>query len=163
MNTRTEMQFAEPLPSARVSKSGNGMRDMTTGSVRMHIVRMSLFLLAGMVVQTLYSLADVYWVARLGQQAVAAVSLAANWNFVSLACTQILSVGTVALVSQAAGRRQGDEVRRGRRAARVGARADDALAVLGEPHGRSPSHAARDPRLPRHLLGVTRRATAGAR
>ena len=59
MNTRTEMQFAESAPWERASANSNGMRDMTTGSVRMHIARMSLFLLAGLVVQTLYSLADV--------------------------------------------------------------------------------------------------------
>jgi len=86
--------------------------DMTKGSVRGHIVRMMLFVLAGLVIQTLYSLVDIYWVGRLGKQAVAAVALSTNLMFVSLALTQMLSVGCVALVSQAAGRKDNETVQR---------------------------------------------------
>jgi putative MATE family efflux protein len=86
--------------------------DMTKGSIRGHVVRMMLFVLAGLVIQTLYSLVDIYWVGRLGKQAVAAVALSTNLMFVSLAITQMLSVGCVALVSQAAGRKESDEVQR---------------------------------------------------
>lgn len=85
---------------------------MTKGSVRGHVVRMMLFVLAGLAVQTLYSLVDIYWVGRLGKQAVAAVALSSNLMFVSLALTQMLSVGCVALVSQAAGRKEHAEVQR---------------------------------------------------
>jgi putative MATE family efflux protein len=88
------------------------LNDMTRGSVRGHVVRMTLFMLAGFIVQTLYSLVDIYWVGRLGQRAVAAVALSTNLMFVSLALTQSLSVGCVALVSQAAGRKDEKEVQR---------------------------------------------------
>lgn len=88
------------------------LHDMTRGSVRGHVVRMTLFMLAGFVIQTLYSLVDIYWVGRLGQHAVAAVALSTNLMFVSLALTQSLSVGCVALVSQAAGRKDEAEVQR---------------------------------------------------
>jgi len=84
--------------------------DMTQGSVRGHLLRMTGFVLAGLVLQTLYSLVDLYWVGRLGETAVAAVSLATNLMFVALALTQMLAVGTVALVSQAAGRKDGTTV-----------------------------------------------------
>jgi len=85
---------------------------MTVGSVRGHIVRMVLFVLAGLTMQTLYALVDIYWVGRLGQQAVAAVALSSNLSFVALAVTQMLSVGCVALVSQAAGRKDHERVQR---------------------------------------------------
>jgi putative MATE family efflux protein len=85
---------------------------MTQGSVRGHVLRMVSFVLAGLAIQTLYSLVDIYWVGRLGEQAVAAVALSTNLMFVSLAATQTLSVGCVALVSQAAGRKESGEVQR---------------------------------------------------
>jgi putative MATE family efflux protein len=88
------------------------MHDMTQGQIRAHVVRMMLFVLTGMAVQTLYSLVDIYWVGRLGKEAVAAVALSSNLMFASLAVTQMLSVGCVALVSQAAGQKRSDEVQR---------------------------------------------------
>jgi putative MATE family efflux protein len=83
---------------------------MTQGKVRDHVVRMMLFVLAGMAIQTLYGLVDIYWVGRLGKEAVAAVALSSNLMFVSLALTQMLSVGCVALVSRAAGQKRHEEV-----------------------------------------------------
>jgi putative MATE family efflux protein len=81
------------------------MHDMTQGAIRGHLVRIALFICVSMVLQILYSLVDLYWVGKLGSQAIAAVSVAANLMFVGLAGSQALSVGTVALVSHAAGRR----------------------------------------------------------
>ncbi len=100
----------EPARPAAPAKSG--VHDMTVGSIRGHVVRMMLFVLAGLAIQTLYGLVDIYWVGRLGKEAVAAVALSSNLMFVSLAVTQMLSVGCVALVSQAAGRKENDEVQR---------------------------------------------------
>lgn len=88
------------------------LHDMTTGPIRAHVLRMMTFMLAGMVVQTLYSLIDIYWVGRLGKEAVAAVSLASNLMFVVVAVTQMLSAGAVALIAQAAGRRDHPGVQR---------------------------------------------------
>ncbi|WP_437298250.1 MATE family efflux transporter [Sorangium sp. So ce426] len=89
-----------------------GVHDMTQGKPRAHVVRVMLFILAGMAIQTLYGLIDIYWVGRLGKEAVAAVAVSSNLMFVSLAATQMLSVGCVALVSQAAGRKEHGEVQR---------------------------------------------------
>ncbi|MEX2154841.1 MAG: MATE family efflux transporter, partial [Gemmatimonadaceae bacterium] len=58
-----------------------------------------------MVFQTLYFLIDLYWVGRLGTQAVAAVGLAGNVTFIVLALTQMLGVGTTTVVSHAVGRK----------------------------------------------------------
>ena len=85
---------------------------MTEGGVRGHLLRMMAFILVGMAIQTLYGLVDIYWVGRLGKQAVAAVALSSNLMFVALAVTQTLSVGCVALVSQAAGKKDHAEVQR---------------------------------------------------
>lgn len=82
-----------------------GMHDMTQGPLRGHIARIAAFICISMVLQTLYSLVDIYWVGHLGSQAIAAVSVAGNLMFIGLAGTQAISVGTVALVAQAAGRR----------------------------------------------------------
>lgn len=81
------------------------MRDLTTGSVTRHLLKTTSFMLVTMVFQTLYFLADLYWVGRLGTEAVAAVAVAANLTFVVLAATQMLGVGTTTLVSHAAGRK----------------------------------------------------------
>lgn len=100
----------EEQPPASVAP--RGVHDMTRGSIRAHVVRMMLFVLAGLVIQTLYGLVDIYWVGRLGKEAVAAVAMSSNLMFVSMAVTQMLSVGCVALVSQAAGRKDHEEVQR---------------------------------------------------
>jgi putative MATE family efflux protein len=55
------------------------------------------------VFQTLYVLIDLYWVGRLGTDAVAAVGLSGNLMFIVLAATQMLGVGTTTLVSHATG------------------------------------------------------------
>ena len=66
---------------------------------------MSAFLAVSVVVQTLYLLADLYWVGHLGKEAIAAVGVAGNITMIVLALTQMLGVGTTTLISQAAGRK----------------------------------------------------------
>ena len=84
------------------------MQDLTTGSVTRHLLKTSSFMLVTMVFQTLYFLVDLYWVGRLGKEAVAAVSVAGNLTFVVLALSQMLGVGTTTVVSHAAGRKDRD-------------------------------------------------------
>jgi putative MATE family efflux protein len=79
------------------------LKDLTQGSVIQNLVRMSTFLMASMVGQALYLLADMYWVGRLGKESVAAVGLAANLMALTLALTQMLGVGTTTLISHAVG------------------------------------------------------------
>jgi MATE family, multidrug efflux pump len=81
------------------------MKDLTEGSVIKHLVQMAAFLAVSMVAQTLYLLADLYWVGRLGKEAIAAVGVAGNLTMLVLAVTQMLGVGTTALIAQAAGRK----------------------------------------------------------
>lgn len=81
------------------------MKDLTEGSVIGHLLHMASFLAVSMLVQTLYLLADLYWVGHLGKEAIAAVGVAGNLTMVVLALTQMLGVGTTALIAQAAGRK----------------------------------------------------------
>jgi len=62
-------------------------------------------MLVTMVFQTLYFLIDLYWVGRLGTEAVAGVGVAGNLTFIVLALTQMLGVGTTTVVSHAVGRK----------------------------------------------------------
>jgi len=87
------------------------MQDLTTGSVARHLMKTTSFMLVTMVFQTLYFLVDLYWVGRLGKEAVAAVSLCGNLMFIVLAATQMLGVGTTTLISHAAGRKQVERAR----------------------------------------------------
>jgi putative MATE family efflux protein len=81
------------------------VQDLTTGSLTGHLLRTTSYMLVSMVFQTLYVLVDLYWVGRLGTEAVAAVAVAGNLTFIVLAATQMLGVGTTALVAHATGRR----------------------------------------------------------
>src|SRR5213593_1877714 len=81
------------------------MHDLTRGSVTRHLLALSSFMAASMVFQTLYYLADLYFVGRLGKDAIAAVGLAGNLMILVLAITQTLGVGTTTLVSHAVGQK----------------------------------------------------------
>ena len=81
------------------------MRDLTIGSIPRHIVAMATPIAVGMLVQTLYFFVDLYFVAGLGDAALAGVSSAGIINFIVMALTQMLSVGAVTLISHAVGRK----------------------------------------------------------
>jgi len=81
------------------------MQDLTTGPITRHLLKTTSFMLVMMVFQTLYFLIDLYWVGRLGTEAVAGVGIAGNLSFVVLALTQMLGVGTTTVVSHAVGRK----------------------------------------------------------
>jgi putative MATE family efflux protein len=81
------------------------MQDLTTGSLTGHLLRTTSFMLVSMVFQTLYVLLDLFWVGRLGTDAIAAVGLSANLSFIVIAITQVLGVGATTVVSHASGRK----------------------------------------------------------
>src|SRR5919107_3406213 len=85
------------------------MRDFTTGPITRHLLKATSFMLVTMVFQTLYFLIDLYWVGRLGTEAVAGVGIAGNFTFIVLALTQMLGVGTTTVVSHAVGRKNRDD------------------------------------------------------
>lgn len=77
--------------------------DMTTGRISPKLFHLAWPLVLGNLLQTLYNLADMFWVGRVSTEAVAAVSLMfpLSWMFVSTAMG--LTAATIALVSQHVG------------------------------------------------------------
>ena len=82
---------------------------MTEGPIPGHIMRMAVPIAVGMIFQTLYVLVDLYFVAQIGDAAIAGVGAAGNVQFLVMAITQILGVGTMALIAQASGRKDRDD------------------------------------------------------
>lgn len=88
------------------------VNDMTKGPVAGHVMRLAGFIAASTAFQTLYFLADLYFVGKLGKEAVAGVGLAGTVMFLVMALTQSLGVGATTLVAQALGRKDRDEAER---------------------------------------------------
>jgi putative MATE family efflux protein len=86
-----------------VSEEADGRVDMTTGAVTPRLFKLAWPLVAGNLVQTFYNLADMFWVGRVGAEAVAAVSLMfpTAWLFISVAMG--LTAAANAVVSQHVG------------------------------------------------------------
>ena len=85
------------------------MRDLTQGPVHAHLLRLAAPIAIGMMFQTLYVLVDLYFVAKIGDAAIAGVATAGNVQFVIMALSQVLGVGTMALIAQAVGRKDRDD------------------------------------------------------
>ena len=81
------------------------MKDLTQGSITKTIIAMATPVAAGMIFQTLYLLVDLYFVAALGEDAVAGVGAGGTLMFMIMALSQILGVSAVAMISQAVGRK----------------------------------------------------------
>src|SRR5258706_14467020 len=81
------------------------MKDLTEGSIYRHLVTMAGAIAGGMLLQTLYYVVDLYFVARLGDAAIAGVGAAGNGMFPGLALTQKLGIGTGAPMSHPGGRK----------------------------------------------------------
>jgi len=76
---------------------------MTKGPILGHLLRFAGFIALTTVFQTLYFLIDLYFVGKLGRDAIAGVGMAGNLMMIVLALTQSLGVGATALVAQAIG------------------------------------------------------------
>ena len=86
-----------------VAESERKRVDMTTGTIATKLGRLAWPLVVGNLLQTVYNLADLFWVGRVGRDPVAAVSLMfpLSWMFVSTAVG--VTAATIALVSQHVG------------------------------------------------------------
>ena len=79
------------------------MKDLTQGSITKHLVAMALPMAIGMLVQTAYFFIDLWFVSKFGNAAIAGVGAGGNFMMAIMALTQMLSVGSVALISHAVG------------------------------------------------------------
>ena len=82
------------------------MKNLSVGSIPGHVASMSVQMFIGMAVQVAYFVTDLKFVAILGNDIAAGFSVAGNLWFFVLALTQILNVGTAAMVSHAVGAQQ---------------------------------------------------------
>ena len=69
------------------------MKDLTDSSIAKNILQMALPIAAGMFFQTLYFLIDLYFVAGLGDDALAGVGAAGNVMFIVFAAWGLLGFG----------------------------------------------------------------------
>lgn len=81
------------------------MRDLTQGSITGHLLGMAAFIGISLIFQTMYFIVDLYFVSRLGNAAIAGVSAAGNVFFLALAASQLISIGVMATVAQAVGKK----------------------------------------------------------
>jgi len=81
------------------------MKDLTHGSIVRHILHMAPPIVAGMITIMICQLVDLYFVAGIGEAAVAGMAAAGNAGFLINGFMQVLGVGTVALMSHAVGRK----------------------------------------------------------
>ncbi|MFA6449152.1 MAG: MATE family efflux transporter [bacterium] len=74
-------------------------KDLTQGSIKRYIFTLGIPVILGMTLQQLYSLIDLYWVGRLGPDAIASVSLGSTLFFVFFSIAQVLGQGAMAIIA----------------------------------------------------------------
>jgi len=86
----------------------NSRIDLTEGPILKTLVRLAVPVTIAMVMFTVYLMVDLYFVGRLGPDALAAVSISGNAFFIHLGFSTILGTGGMALIAQAFGRKDYD-------------------------------------------------------
>ena len=86
------------------------VKDLTRDSITLHILTMAAPAAITMLVQVAHQIITLYFVSKIGADAVAGVSAAGTAGFVVAAAAQILNVGTVALVAHSAGRKDSQSI-----------------------------------------------------
>lgn len=88
------------------------MRDLTKGPITKNLILFSIPLFLGNFLQMLYNMVDTAYVGRLGQEALAAVSMSFSVLFVLVSAGVGLTIGTTTMVSQYLGARRPEMVKR---------------------------------------------------
>ena len=78
-------------------------KDLTQGSIPRLMITLALPVFGSFVLQSLYTLTDLYFVGLLGETQVAGLAIAFNGFFTTLAVGMVLGVGALAILSQAYG------------------------------------------------------------
>lgn len=80
--------------------SGKASLDMTTGPVTGRLLRLAWPVMAAHLLQTLYNLADAFWLGKLGRQSLVAPTISMNVVFIAMALAMGLGSAGTTLVSQ---------------------------------------------------------------
>lgn len=75
-------------------------RDLTTGSIPKHMLALGVPVIGAMLLQSVYAIVDLAWVKRLGEEAVAGLSINFQIFFVILALSQVIATTAMADMSQ---------------------------------------------------------------
>src|SRR5438046_9080072 len=78
-------------------------QDFTTGSLNRAILLLAIPMVLEMVLESLFAVVDVFWVGRLGADAVATVGLTESLLSLVFAVGLVLSLSTTAMVAQRIG------------------------------------------------------------
>jgi len=110
MDTQTTIPMAEPSFWTSVREALRGShRDFTSGSLNRAILLLAIPMVLEMVLESLFAVVDVFWVGRLGADAVATVGLTESLLSLVFAVGLGLSLSTTAMVA----RRIGEKNHRG--------------------------------------------------
>ena len=86
-------------------------RDLTTGSILGNVLYMGIPSMIGFAAMTVYELTDMFWLARVGTEEVAAVTLFASVAWVMSSINSMVGSGSVAVISRRFGERDVDGTR----------------------------------------------------
>ncbi|HKJ68490.1 MAG TPA: MATE family efflux transporter [bacterium] len=84
--------------------------EITSGSLLPAIIRLAVPLILANLMQTAYNIVDTYWVGRLGEEAVAAISMAFPVIFLIISFGAGLTIAGTVLIAQYTGRRDQEQV-----------------------------------------------------
>jgi len=87
------------------TKRNSSRIDLTEGPILKTLINLAVPVTISMVMFTLYLMVDLYFVGRLGPDAVAALSISSNAFFIHLGFSTVLGTGGMALIAQAFGRK----------------------------------------------------------
>lgn len=85
--------------------------DLTQGNIRSSLVRLALPLIATNFIQTAYNLVDMFWIGKLGSDAVIAIGTASFFINMAFALSALIITGASIRISQSFGSKQYDQVK----------------------------------------------------
>ncbi|OWZ84888.1 MATE family efflux transporter [Natranaerobius trueperi] len=78
-------------------------RDLTTGSIPKKLIRLSLPIMGGMFLQTIFNIVDTFFVSRISSDAIAAVSMNMPILFILIAIGNAVAVGSSSYIARSLG------------------------------------------------------------
>src|SRR5712672_1284435 len=110
MDTQTTIPMAEPSFWTSVREALRGShRDFTTGSLNRAILLLAIPMVLEMVLESLFAVVDVFWVGRLGANAVATVGLTESLLALVFAIGLGLALSTTAMVARRIGEKDPED------------------------------------------------------